>query len=718
MTAIDYVVLVAYFLVMAGIGFLCMLKVKKQEDYFLGGRAFGKIFQTFAAFGAGTGANDPVVVGRATYTSGFAGIWTVLCWLLVTPFYWIAAVWYRRMRHLTLGDWFVERFENRGLGAAYSVFGIVYYMIYLSVAFAAVAKVCEPLIAPDTVELDTLRWILVPVIAFVVIVYGVLGGLRAAYWTDLIQGVFIILLSVLLIPFGLELLVERYPDPAHTGILDGFKVMHDQVPPRFFEITGNEFPLYYVVCIFLLNLVGIVVQPHFIATGGGSAKTENSARVGLVLGNFLKRFCTVGWALTGLIMLALLSASPELGSDPDKVWGLAAVEILGPLKIGLVGLMVACLLAALMSSADCYMLVSSALVVRNVYAAYLHREASEKQCVFVGRIVGVVIIVGAAAFALSSYNVLDQLKFAWEIPLLFAAPFWIGMFWRRATTWAAWGTVLFSTTVFFVLPIVLPIAVPDLRGDPRFAVTNDMVTTKVERTASPSDVAHREVAIASWKKAREAAVAETDVAERDEALEKLGAAPEPLALGATFTETKKKGGRAVFWFGGLDRDLAAEAPKETVSSENGVTVERYVDGSRQHGKGIFNLDFILWEAVGVKLRSLPDPAIDALRLPTRVVVPFFVMVFLSLITPRNRKESLDRYYVKMKTPTEPDPEEDRRELELSYEDPQRFDHKKLLPNTGFELQRPTTGDVVGVVLSCLGVVGIIALVVWVAGIGA
>ncbi len=50
-------------------------------------------------------------------------MWSVMYWLFVTPFYWITGVWYRRMRHLTLGDWFVERYESRAMGAAYSVFG-------------------------------------------------------------------------------------------------------------------------------------------------------------------------------------------------------------------------------------------------------------------------------------------------------------------------------------------------------------------------------------------------------------------------------------------------------------------------------------------------------------------------------------------------------------------------------------------------------------------
>ncbi len=86
MTFLDYAVLVAYFLLMASIGFICMRRVKGQEDYFLGSRGFGKLLQTFAAFGAGTGSSDPVNTGRTTFTSGLSGMWSVMYWLFVTPF--------------------------------------------------------------------------------------------------------------------------------------------------------------------------------------------------------------------------------------------------------------------------------------------------------------------------------------------------------------------------------------------------------------------------------------------------------------------------------------------------------------------------------------------------------------------------------------------------------------------------------------------------------
>ena len=75
MTSLDYAVLVVYFLAMAAIGLASMRKVKKQEDFFLGGRSFGKILQAFAAFGAGTGSQEPVATRRTNYTNGLSGAW-------------------------------------------------------------------------------------------------------------------------------------------------------------------------------------------------------------------------------------------------------------------------------------------------------------------------------------------------------------------------------------------------------------------------------------------------------------------------------------------------------------------------------------------------------------------------------------------------------------------------------------------------------------------
>ncbi len=711
---IDYLVLVVYFSGMIAIGLWSMRHVKGQEDYFMGGRGFGKLLQTFAAFGAGTGAHEPVTVGRTTWTSGLSGVWSALMWLFVTPIYWIVAVWYRRMRHLTLGDWFVERYESRGLGAAYSLFAIIFYAFYLSTMFSAIAKFSVPLLGFETIAGLPLQYVLVPSLALIVILYGVLGGLTAAYYTDLIQGLFIILLSVLLIPFGLMALVKNFGDPETMGLMDGFRILHERVSPDYFSLfngpAAGEFPLQYIVSLSILAMVGIVVQPHFIATGGGSAKSEDEARIGLVVGNFLKRLCTIGWALTALIALALLAGNAEIALDPDRVWGVAAREILGPLQMGLVGLMLACLMAAMMSSADAYMIVTAGLVTRNVYAAFINPNADEKTYVLVGRISGLLIIVGAALVAITMADVFGQFKFAVELPILFAAPFWMGMFWRRTNRTAVWLTILFSLTVFFVLPALLPRLAPSLRERAEFHAATHLITMTTPRTATAADVARYD----TWLRVAEEARRENNAA----LLQQLGAQPPQAALGEPIEVVTTSGGRPIFWSESLEPvgAIQMETVAEYQQQQTHVLVQRIV--GRFIGHGDFNLDFWLYSLLGIDLSSVSKATLETLRLPPRVLTPFLVLIVLSLLTPRNSAAALDRYYAKMKTEVDPDPVKDLQRLELSYANPRRFEQQRMFPGTDWEMLRPRAKDVMGVLVSIVVCGVIIGLAVFLAGIGA
>ncbi len=713
MNWLDYLVLVVYFAGMIAIGLWSMQRVKGQEDYFLGGRGFGKLLQTFAAFGSGTGAHEPVTVGRTGWTSGLSGVWSALMWLFVTPVYWIVAVWYRRMRHLTLGDWFVERYESPAMGAAYSLFAIIFYAFYLSTMFSAIAKFAVPLLGFETIAGMPLEYVLVPGLALIVILYGVLGGLTAAYYTDLIQGLFIILLSVLLIPFGLLALVNNFGDPKTMGIMDGFRILHERVAEDYFSLfagpSAGEFPVQYIISLSILAMVGIVVQPHFIATGGGSAKSEDEARIGLVVGNFLKRLCTVGWAMTALIALALLAGNVEIAMDPDRVWGVAAREILGPLNIGLVGLMLACLMAAMMSSADAYMIVTAGLVTRNVYAAFINRKADERTYVLVGRISGLFIIMGAALVSITMADVFGQFKFAVELPILFAAPFWLGMFWRRTNRTAVWLTILFSLTVFFILPPLLPRLLPALRTSLTFSASTHLMTKTTSRFATASDVARYE----AWQQVAEGARLENN----ETLLKQLGAEPPQASVGQPIEVVTTSGGRPIFWSDALETvgGSSLEKVAEYQQGETRVLVQRRL--GRFIGRGDFNLDFLLYPLLGIDLSTVSKATLETLRLPPRVLTPFLVLILTSLVTPRNSSATLDRYYAKMKTEVDPDPAEDRRQLETSYANPRRFEEQRMFPGSDWEMLRPRSKDVIGVLISIVVCGMIIGLVVFLAGIG-
>ena len=275
--------------------------------------------------------------------------------------------------------------------------------------------------------------------------------------------------------------------------------------------------------------------------------------------------------------------------------------------------------------------------------------------------------------------------------------------------------------------MLLPSWMPDLAENPKYAVTNDIVTTVVTRQVAHADVKRQEAEIELWNQRAEQWAQEQGNEAlapelRPQAVEALGPCPEPLKLGATTEDRIVTGGQAIFWTDGVEpigqkklRDVPHAAAGD--SAQN-VRVVREQYDCPLRGKGNFRVDFLLYDVLGLDLTKMPKAALETLRLPTRVILPFVVMILLSLITPRVKKEPLDRFYVKMKTPVDPDPQADRRELEASYADPTRFDDKRLVKAFGLEFQRFSVEDIVGFVVCFLICFALIWLTIVLANLGA
>ena len=722
---IDLAIIVIYFAAMIGIGYWSMRKIKSQEDFFMGGRGFGKMLQIFAVFGAGTSTDSPVGTARNTFVGGLSGIWTVLNYLFVTPFYWFTGLWYRRYRMLTMGDFFEERYQSKPMAGTYAIFGLFFFIAWLSVGFSAASKTIVALTpipaheltaaqsaevadfqrmkqleamdynilsADELTELETLREmkpkgsfsyingpLLIVIMGAVTLIYSIAGGITAAYITDFIQGLFIILLSFILIPFGLHKISLLN---GGSGMMDGFSIMHQKLPEYFFDILGSpfasDFTWYYLLGVTAINLVGIVVQPHMIVVGGGSAKDEISARVGNMVGNFIKRFLTIFWTLAGLIAIALYAGQID---DPDLVWGHMTLDLLGPLGLGMVGLMISALMAALMSSASCSTLVASSLLVKNLYS-WFKPNRSESHYVFVGRMATGVTILGGVFFSIYYYDIFDQLKVAWELPVIFASTVWVGMFWRRASKKAAWITVLVTAILFFIIPMLSPVVYPQLRTEEKFlAVTQVEPITRVYN-AREMDVTQRLEEIDSWNKRHATGL-------------EVGVQPKPLELGQEIEKTSKPPSKSIYW-------------------TKGIRVDK--DGTRI-GQGFFNIELAFLDMIGLDMSKMANPMIETLRLPFKLILPILLMLILSPLTRPVRKDKLDRFFAKMKTPVQPDPEQDRQELEKSYADPSRYDHLKMFPNTELEFTKWDKTDTIGFLAGIGGTILVIALTLFVANIG-
>lgn len=414
----DFVVLLSYLVGITALGFWTRKKIKSSSDFFMGNRRFGKVMMIAQAFGAGTHTDQPVSVAGAAYTTGLAGIWYQWMWMFSTPFYWIIAPIYRRLRYVTMADFFQERYGNT-LALFYTFIGVVYFCMDIGIMLKGTSITVEGLTGGVMPEGPT---ILVATVLFVI--YGLAGGLIAAVITDIIQGILILVLSFMLVPFAI----------IRAG---GMSAFHDGLPEHMFSLVDpHEVTLFFILMIVINGLVGVVVQPHHMAIGG-SGKTEIACRSGWTYGNFLKRFATMGWAFIGVFAIFLF---PGLGfEDRELAFGIAAKNLL---PIGLVGLMIAAMLAAVMSTCDAFMVHASALFTRNVFLPYINPDASDKTLLRVARISSVVVVFGGVFFAFAFPSVVGGLMEVWKVTAYLGIAFWVGVIWKRANRYGALASAL------------------------------------------------------------------------------------------------------------------------------------------------------------------------------------------------------------------------------------------------------------------------------------
>lgn len=416
-TYLDLAVILVYISIITYMGWWTKKKVQNSDDYFMGGRKGSKIMQIANAFGAGTHTDQAIAVSGATYEIGLAGIWYQWIWLLATPFYWIVAPIYRRVRYVTIADFFEERYGAK-IGVAYSIMGILFFMLNLGLILKGTGTAIE---AVTKGAMPTEAVVIVLTLFF--LGYSVLGGLVSALIVNLIQGMFILVLSFLLIPFALSAI----------GGMDAAKAT---LPEHMFSfIAPTEVTLYFIIAVIINGLVGIVVQPHHMAIGG-SGKTESSCRTGWTYGNFTKRFATLGWALVGILAAALF---PGLENENRELaFGTAVANLL---PSGLIGLMIAAMAAAVLAACHNYMVGSSALFTRNLISKIKKTKFTEEGELKFARYTSIGVVLGGVLIALTIPSVIQGVKYLWQITAYFGIGFWMAVMWRKSNRYGAWASV-------------------------------------------------------------------------------------------------------------------------------------------------------------------------------------------------------------------------------------------------------------------------------------
>lgn len=426
LSPLDLLVVLLYLAGITAVGMRSSRGVKETGDFFMGGRRFGKLSMIAKAFGVGTRVDHVVAITGVSYQTGISGVWYQWLYIFSTPFYWLITPIYRRLRYVTTGDFFQERYGTAA-AAAYTVGAMLFLALEIGMVLRATAITVEA-ITKGALSAE----VIILAATAIFIGYGSAGGLVAAVSTKVLQSAMILALSLILIPFAFPL-------------VGGFEGLHRDLPAHMLDLFSSpQVTPYFILMVTVNGLVGIVAMPHHMAIGG-AGRSEINCRTGWTYGNIVKRFATLAWAITGIMGAALF---PGLAADTrEHAFG---TMVLNLLPVGLVGLVVAAMLASLMAVCDAYMVDGSALFTRNVFARIAQRARVAVSDMKVARISAIAIAGCGVLIAFVLPDVVTGLTLVWKLMAFLGIPFWMAVFWRRGNRYGLWASLLVTTTVALV----------------------------------------------------------------------------------------------------------------------------------------------------------------------------------------------------------------------------------------------------------------------------
>ena len=377
----DLIIIGLYFCVVFAIGFYFSIKERTSTDYFLAGRNVGWFAIGASLFVsnistehfiglAGSGASSGLAVGHFEWLACFMLL--ILGWIFV-PFY-------LRSNVFTMPEFLERRFNRSCATYLASISVIAYVFTKISVHLYAAAVVLERVVgwSPMTAAI---------ILVVATGIYTVAGGLAAVIYTDLVQTLILVTGAVVLTLIGLN----------HVG---GFAGLRAALPPDYFHMikpaSDTAFP--WTGIFFGAPILGIWYwcTDQVMVQRVLSAKSEGHAKAATIFAGFLKILPVFILVLPGLIAVALYRELFKFGPNGEVLNGDIAYPtmIVNLLPSGLVGLMIAALLAALMGAMSSVFNSASTLVTLDFYKKW-RPNATERNLVTFGRAAtGIMVLLG------------------------------------------------------------------------------------------------------------------------------------------------------------------------------------------------------------------------------------------------------------------------------------------------------------------------------------
>ncbi len=432
MVGLDYLVIVLYFVGVFFIAWWVAFREKATREtsagYFLAGRNVGWFVIGGSLFASNIGSEHLVGLAGTGASSGVAvAQFEILASLILLLLGWVFVPFYLRSQVYTMPE-FLERRYSPGARTYLSWMSIVGYVLTkISVTIAAGGIVFETLLGINF-------WTGALIVVVATGVYTVFGGLRAVIYTDLMQTFVLIAGSVTVTLMGLN-------------ALGGWDEMYEIAGSSFFDMwrpmSDPDFP--WTGILFGAPILGVWYwcTDQFIVQRVLSAKDQDQARRGTIFGGFLKVLPLFIFVIPGVVAYALAQTGRlELQQSDAALPTLVAAL----LPMGFRGLVVAGLLAALMSSLSSVFNSCSTLITLDIYKK-IRPAASEKRLVLVGQLAtGVLVVLGLLWIPLIKsisgqlYKYLQSVQ-AYIAPPI-AAVFLLGLFMKRLNGRGAMASLL------------------------------------------------------------------------------------------------------------------------------------------------------------------------------------------------------------------------------------------------------------------------------------
>lgn len=422
-----------YLVLMMSIGLYYSRRQKNLSSYILGDRQLGPWLTSMSAEASDMSGWMLMGLPGYAYLHGLSAFWTGIGLIIGTWANWLLVS--QRLRNytevannsLTIPDYLSNRFEDRknGLRLICALFIILFFIIYTSSGFVAAGKLFNTIFGIPYLHALLLG-------AFVVVFYTFLGGFSAVALTDFIQGT-MMFFTVIYVPVAATIAMGG---PMHT--LDILSKEGADFFSFFPDSTGMSALLVMIVSSLGWGL-GYFGQPHILVKFmaiGDPKELKKSTRIAMT---WVLLSLTFAIAI-GVVGKAYLS-TPLENANAERVFILMAESLSAPFITGIIW---SAILAAIMSTSSSQLLVTSSAVSRDLFQAFLKKDASEKTLIRVSR--SSVLLVSAIAVYLGSdpnSYIFSIVSYAWAgFGACFGATVLLSLYWKRMTLKGAYAGVI------------------------------------------------------------------------------------------------------------------------------------------------------------------------------------------------------------------------------------------------------------------------------------